>query len=190
MRSVDPLEVPHHSERAAIAVSRILFEQPGDEIVYDAWDGVPKLRHSSGGHCKMIVDQLQRLRARERRSSSRHLEKRDAKRVQVRSEVNGPAGAARLLWRDVGERTEHQTRRERCCLLPRHDGGNAEVDDANRSAIFADHDAAWLDVAMDDVVPVKLGDSRCDPFGYGDRLPNRQGAILEKAPERRAAIVR
>ena len=108
-------------------------------------------------------DELQALRALERVLAGRHLVEEDAERPDVALEVG--RRAVQHFRRHVGERSGNRLgrrryrRRLRCAVVaePRHAVRQSEIEHLG-AAVGGDDDVAALEIAVDDVLRVRVLD--------------------------------
>ncbi len=141
----------------------------------------------------VAIDPLDGVAGLEGQGASQHLVEGDAEGVQVGPLVEPAVHAARLLRRHVGERALDEAVVGELLGSAVGEGGDAEIGDLHLAGVGVVEQVLGLDVLVDDVVPVELGERGGEAEGEGEEALDRHRAdrpvAIEQPVERAAAEV-
>ena len=102
-RGEAPLEVELQAKRAAVPVLGRLGDELGHDVGEHGWRARLHLRQRRGNARQVAMNPPGRIIRLEWEPPRAQFVECDAQRIEVGARVDGPAGAARLFWRQIGQ---------------------------------------------------------------------------------------
>jgi hypothetical protein len=153
-------EVGLQAQGALVSLLGGLREQLHDDLRERCRDVGVDVGGGGRGLRDVPVDQLQGIARLERAHPGRQLVERDAEGVEVGTVIDGSVHPSRLLGGQVGERVAEDVRWERRQALAGRLRGEAEIGEPHLVGRGVDQDAPGIDVLVDDVATMELGEDR------------------------------